>query len=98
MTDKDRELAEDVIRDFIQDEYLPRHRMILDVDEIIELMQAYHSAKMAEVKIALKDGIKTRTYQTRFNIPCDFPQEKVEQMIDEIIDEMFIRASESNDR
>lgn len=49
MTDKDRELAEDVIRDFIQDEYLPRHRMILDVDEIIELMQAYHSAKMAEV-------------------------------------------------
>ena len=40
-----------------------------------------------EIEILLKDGIKTRTYQTRFDIPCDFPQDKVDTMIDEILAE-----------
>ena len=52
MTDKDRKLAEDTIRNWlywIQDENIPRHRMILGTDEICELMQAFHEAKMKEV-------------------------------------------------
>jgi hypothetical protein len=49
MTEQDMKLAEDTIRNWIQDENLPRHRMILGTDEICELMQAYHEAKMKEV-------------------------------------------------
>jgi hypothetical protein len=48
MTDK--QIAENVIRNWIQDEHLPRARMILSTDEICELMQAYHESKMREEK------------------------------------------------
>lgn len=49
MTDK--QIAENVIRNWIQDEHLPRARMILSTDEICELMQAYFKAKLRESKI-----------------------------------------------
>jgi len=40
------------------------------------------------LKRILKEGIKTRTYQKRFKIACDFPQDEIDLMIDEIIDEL----------
>ena len=48
---KDKQIAENVIRNWIQDEHLPRVRMILSTDEICELMQAYFKAKLRESKI-----------------------------------------------
>ncbi|HNQ69636.1 MAG TPA: hypothetical protein PKN32_14785 [Bacteroidales bacterium] len=58
MTNKDRKLAEDTIKNFIQDDYLPRHRMILGVDEIIELMQAYHKAKTDQTRTSFKESLR----------------------------------------
>ena len=54
---KDKELAKNVIRDWIQDEHLPRFRMILGIDEICELMFLYHKAKTKrEIEKAYKKG------------------------------------------
>lgn len=39
------------------------------------------------LKIHLKDSIKNKTYQKRFDIACDFPQDEVDLMIDEAVDE-----------
>lgn len=54
-----------------------------------------------KLKWHLKEGIKNKSYQQRFHIPCDFPQEQVDTMINEIIDELFPGAQakvESEDR
>jgi len=42
-----------------------------------------------KLKWYLKEGVRNKSYQKRFDIPCDFPQDEVEIMIDEIIDELF---------
>lgn len=62
--------------------------------EVYRWMEEYHeyasqsqlkepSIPSNKFKQFLKDSIKNKTYQTRFHIPCDFPQEKVDEMIDE---------------
>jgi hypothetical protein len=49
----------------------------------------YPQKNIENLKVHLKDSIKNKTYQTRFGIACDFPQDKIDQMIDEAVDEYF---------
>ena len=57
--------------------------------ETLKAMEGEEVTDEDKLRVFLKDGIKNKSYQTRFDVSCDFPQDKVNLMIDELIDEYF---------